>query len=283
MEVVPSITRLNKIFKQNNWFDKDFDESAFNNFCHLLEVLEPLERELILELVDRYVWISGSEYLENIIDTLNLVPTAELTPLKKIYLFPIIKPGDEGKAKSGISLIYDLKGVTFRLENYKLKRFNVLSHFDDFKGDFDLKEDECLFLIDDYIGSGDTLNQCLDAILKNDKISIDKIKIITISCQKESYEQFMAKKVNIFTKHLVKKGISDYNEQPFIDEKKNLMKLIEKFIPGDKNFSLGWDQSEGIITLKRTPDNTFPIFWRKFKKNGKYFDAPFSRNENFFE
>jgi len=32
-----------------------------------------------------------------------------------------------------------------------------------------------------------------------------------------------------------------------------------------------------LVTLQRTPNNTFPIFWEKHKLKGKEFDAPFSR------
>ena len=55
------------------------------------------------------------------------------------------------------------------------------------------------------------------------------------------------------------------------------MKEIEKLIPGDKFFSFGYNKSEALVTLNRTPDNTFPIFWRNHKKGGKVFQAPFPR------
>jgi hypothetical protein len=56
---------------------------------------------------------------------------------------------------------------------------------------------------------------------------------------------------------------------------------IENLIPGGKNFSLGYNNCEALITLARTPDNTFPVFWMKHRIGKKYFDAPFSREETF--
>jgi hypothetical protein len=56
----------------------------------------------------------------------------------------------------------------------------------------------------------------------------------------------------------------------------SIMTEIEKLIPGN-HFSFGYNQSEALITLMRTPDNTFPIFWKEHKKSGEFYDAPFSR------
>ena len=58
------------------------------------------------------------------------------------------------------------------------------------------------------------------------------------------------------------------------------MLRIEKMIPAGSFFSLGYNDSEALVTLLRTPDNTFPIFWKEYKKNGKKFEGPFSRTEN---
>lgn len=33
------------------------------------------------------------------------------------------------------------------------------------------------------------------------------------------------------------------------------------------DYSLGFKESESLISLLRTPDNTFPIFWNNYKKN----------------
>ena len=54
---------------------------------------------------------------------------------------------------------------------------------------------------------------------------------------------------------------------------------IEKMIPGGSHYTLGYNQSEALITMVRTPDNTFPIFWKTYKKGSQKFDAPFSREE----
>ncbi len=57
------------------------------------------------------------------------------------------------------------------------------------------------------------------------------------------------------------------------------MLKMEKRIPAASFFSLGYNRCEALITLARTPDNTFPIFWKKYKIGKQSFDAPFSRED----
>jgi hypothetical protein len=77
--------------------------------------------------------------------------------------------------------------------------------------------------------------------------------------------------------YLSKKGISDYYHSPIREEKTRIMKEIEKLIRMKKRFSLGYNSSEALFTLIKTPNNTFPVFWKEYKKNGVIFEAPFQR------
>ena len=44
-------------------------------------------------------------------------------------------------------------------------------------------------------------------------------------------------------------------------------------------YSLGYDQQECLINLLRCPDNTFPIFWGKYKKTVlNHVKPPFPRH-----
>lgn len=277
MDVVPSITRLTKIFKVKRWFDKDYEEFAFDNFCKLLEVLNPEERLLVLELTERYLWITGGEYTENIGNAFNLIAPEYLAAVKTIYLFPISKPSDIDKIKSGVSLLYDVKSMSFKLSKYIGKQFKLLKSFEEMKQPFELKTDELLFLVDDYIGGGKTLNACMSEIFKNTNIKVGKVIIMSIGCQLRTYNTLQAAGNKIYCPHILPKGISDFDEPSVADKKIALMKVIEQSIPGSDKFSLGWDSSEGTITLKRTPNNTFPVFWKNIKRNGKLLKAPFLR------
>jgi hypoxanthine phosphoribosyltransferase len=78
-----------------------------------------------------------------------------------------------------------------------------------------LKKNETIFLIDDYIGSGETLNFCLDELRVNPTINNDKINIISLASQNEIYEKLKAEGIAFYTDFISKKGISDDYSPPF--------------------------------------------------------------------
>ena len=272
--------KLNKIFKTNNWTEKDIDEFVFDNFCKLINNLDNSQRALIIELTEKYKWISYTDYNSRVLSTIDSIELEKLQDLMTVYLFPIIKREDEGKFKSGQFLIYQIKSFKRYLKNYNGITFKYISKFDDLKEEnLKLKNNEALFLIDDYIGSGETLNFCLDELRVNPSISNDKINIISLASQNEIYEKLKAEGIAFYTDFISKKGISDNYSPPLLQEKIEIMLEIEKMIPGGSHYTLGYNQSEALITMVRTPDNTFPIFWKTYKKGSQKFDAPFSREE----
>ncbi|PWV44627.1 hypothetical protein [Chitinophaga sp. S165] len=279
MKDTESIRALTKIFKEKEWFSKDSESLVYESFCDLLEVLAPDERKLLIELTHRYFWIAGNEYEKHITDVIKDIPDEILVGIKKLLLFPVIKPTDEGRAKSGTGLVYDIRAMMPKLTKMKNISPFIIDEFQSFSRSLDGNLNILLCLVDDFIGTGDTLDQCLEEIKKFAELKLDRTVIVSISCQKETYDKLRAEGVRIFSKYIIERGITDFNEQPFIEEKKALMRSIEKQIPGASSFSLGFQESEAIITLKRTPDNTFPIFWKKLRRNGKYFDAPFLRED----
>jgi hypothetical protein len=280
MTTIESISQLNKIFKTKKWSEKDVDEFAFDNFCKLLDNINETQRRLIIELVERYQWISFTEYQEKILSTLEKVEDKKIEKLKNIYFFPIIKPEDEGLYKSGPTLIYPIKAFKNHLTKYKNVTFKYISKFENLTDpSFKLQDNEAIFLIDDYVGSGETLNTCLDLIKTNKTIKNDKINVLTLAIQKETANNIIQQGITSYSEYYSSRGITDFNESPLLEEKVKIMLEIEKMIPGGNNFSFGYKESEALITLARTPDNTFPIFWMKHRIGKVKFEAPFSRDE----
>lgn len=280
MTTIESISELDKIFKTKKWTEIDIDEFVYDNFCKLLDNVKESERELIIELVERYQWISYSEYQEKILSALESFEDEKIEKLKTIYFFPIIKFKDEGGFKSGQFLIYLIKAFKKYLKKYTNIKFKYVSKFEHLTDpEFKLKQNETIFLIDDYIGSGETLNDCLEIIRSNKNITNDKLNIVTIAIQKETSEIISKEGISIYSACFSPRGLSDFYELPILEEKIKVMLEIEKLIPGGSHFSLGYNSCEALITLVRTPDNTFPVFWKKHRIGKKYFDAPFSREE----
>lgn len=43
---------------------------------------------------------------------------------------------------------------------------------------------------------------------------------------------------------------------------------------------LGYKESEGLVTMIKTPNNTLPFYWYEGKRDGKFMMAPFPRRNN---
>lgn len=278
MDAYQAIMTVNRIFKSKQWVQKDTQELAFNGFCNLFSSLENHQIDLLLELTTNYHWITQPEYQDKLIEAMEAISQYELVGVQKIYFFPIIKPEDEEKAKSGEHLFYIIKSNRHLLTKYTKIKFDFVKTFERLEG-INLKADERLYLVDDYVGSGQTFNYCMSEVAKNKTLTSNLIKIICIAIQEETKNNLMSNGFAILTTLTLRKGITDFNNSPDIEQKKDLMRDIERYVPGSKPFSLGYDETEALITLARTPDNTFPVFWKKFKKAGKSFDAPFARFE----
>lgn len=284
MKAVDAIMKLNKIFKSKNWVEKDHDEFVFDQFCKLFNNLDnDEERKLIIELTENYTWISFTEYQGKILNSLKLVEDEKLEQLKKIYFFPIIKPEDEGKIKSGPYLLYPLKSYKKFLPRYSHIKFEIITSFDTMKKEnFEIKDNEQIFLMDDYIGSGETLTTCIEHLKSNNDFTNENFSIVSIATQKEIYDKTMLEGISYYCDTIKNKGITDNYVDPELSSNINLMKDLENMIPGGSHFSFGYNDSEGLITLIRTPDNTFPIFWKEYRKGRDKFKAPFSRDESVY-
>jgi hypothetical protein len=267
--------KLYNIFVEKKWTEYDGNKDVFKKFCELLLNLNDEQQELIIDLVKRYTWISYSMYQKKIIDILNKVDDCKLTGIKKIILFPIMKPEDENKSKSGHGILVLTKTTIKTLEKYKRFQIEIIESYDTIKANnFILKETDTIFLLDDFLGSGETIKATIEEILLNKNIITSNINVISIAMQSNSIDYLKSIGVIYYTDVTLEKGITDYYITPKLEENVLLMKEIEKLIPGN-HCRFGYNDSEALITLLRTPDNTFPIFWKQHKKSGIFYEAPF--------
>lgn len=276
--LLPNIyAELYHLFSSKKWTKIDNNEIVFERFCNLASNLSEEQMRFVLELTEEYRWVSNSEY-QKILSKLLRQLSAINHDIKKYYVFPIIKPEDEQKNKSGNVISYILKAVKpFVTECDKID-FKELTRFEEIhSGKFKLKKNEMLLLVDDFVGSGETIKSCVKEVLKNRTITNQKIIVSTIMIQQPSMDFLDKEKIRYIFEAIAKKGISNKYSGKELKAKVKLMLAIEKLIPGGRNFSFGYEESEALVTMLRTPDNTFPIFWKEHRSGREKFKAPFSR------
>ena len=270
------ILKLNKLFEKKKWNQIENSDYVYESLCALSENISEDEQahQLFLDLIDQYNWMSYNDYSNQINHLLYEILINSNIKMSKIYSFPIIKPEDQNKNKSGNSISYMMKCNKPYLRQAKHIKFEEITLFSDLST-LTLKPDEYLILVDDYIGSGETLFACINEIEKINSSLCDKIIIATIAVQNDTI--VLLNNYKFYYSMAVSKGISSRYSSPIKEEHLETMLSLEKKLISGRNFSLGYEESEGLVTMLRTPDNTFPIFWHEYKKStGLY--PPFPRD-----
>lgn len=267
MKSITYLIELDKIFEEKKWKEKENYEKVLNTLSNFSNIIfeKDEEYDLFLELLREFHWISLNDYYNSCKKLLTEIINDLDSSNQNIYIFPIITKNQNSKIKSGYLVAYLIKSLIASIENIHTYKFEDVNNFVDI-GKIKFKKNDVLLLVDDFIGSGETLEECIQDVKKANKNIGDKFKILTIAIKKDTYVR-LSKKYNIYKKLEILKGISDYNTGDDINEKKLIMRNIEnRIFSSIDDYSLGFKESESLITLLRTPDNTFPIFWNNYKK-----------------
>lgn len=270
-------SKLIEIFNDKSWEIEDGlnEVSLFNRFCSTLSELSDDQQMLILEMTERFTRIKFEEYLiyiKEVLDVLVKDKTIGITSINNIYIAPLLSPDDFGKSKSSTMVQYSIRGI---IQNIPELAFKRIIYTEGLKVDSEHinKEDSILLLVDDFVGTGETAYAAINHLSNVEKVDEKRIVILSIAALEAGISFLESLEIIIFTALVFKKGITDFYPSEIVPEKITLMESIEKKIKVHKNERLGFKGSEALITLIRTPNNTFPVFWKQ--KNNRI--APFPR------
>lgn len=276
-----NFTRLTVIFISKSWEIDDGDNnfSLFNRFCNALAVLSEDEQTLVLELTENFTKIDPTSYFEHLANVLKkFIQTnqTKLVEVKTIYIAPLLSPRDFGKSKSSTTVQYFFKTVINmypEITNSLADKNIVFTDGLEVNEGLINKKENILLLVDDFIGSGGTAIEAVDYLKIEKNIEESKIFIIVIAILEIGERELICKNIPVYYIMKFVKGITDRYAPHLIPEKISLMESIESKIKVHKNERLGYNNSEALISLMRTPNNTFPVFWKENK--GRI--APFPR------
>lgn len=273
------LIRISQIFEKNNWLiesKEDAKDSLFNRFCErILEINENKKRDLVLELTERYLWVQEEQYIHYLIDAVKkmMQMKPEINEKTKIYIMPLVSPEDEGKTKSSSMLVYLFNSVKLRYDNVLSRyKFEIIDKNENLSLYLENK-DAILVLADDYVGTGETAEKCLLHILKM-KVEISQVAIVSLVAQQMGLDYLSKYNVCVSASVVRQRGISDFYEDEILHENIQLMREIEDKMSIREKYKFGYKKSEALVTMCRTPNNTFPIFW---EESGNMKIAPFPR------
>lgn len=279
---VAVVSRLWKIFEDKGWeIDSKASNaySSFNRFCELFEYLNPKQIDLLCTLTKFYLLVKFQDYSSSLSSALEKLPQNHFENIKTLYVVPLLAPEDEKKDKSShtiAKLFYDMDVKSHSRINF----LDIILKFKNKALPVEIVEDDSMgvLFVDDFIGSGGTAIAALNHLKSMRNIPPDRITILSLVAHKLGVEALAAKGYSVATAHLVGRGISDRFSEPEKTKHLESMEKIETWLEVDSEFRLGFKNSEALVTVNRTPNNTFPIYWlRKTNQEGLDIGAPFER------
>ena len=181
---------LISVFKEQNWDIEEStaaENSVFDMFCKRLEELESdADRELMLELTRKYLVVNLEEYGKYMVDVFRKFIDRNKDKIGKtevIHMFPVQDKDYPAKTKSGNVMCYLFQGnLMRRFDEFRNKRIRIIETFDGLEK---YKEDiECLLLVDDFVGTGDTILGCIN-LIEEKGIKKERIKALTLVMQEQ--------------------------------------------------------------------------------------------------
>lgn len=274
--------KLVEVFTANEWEIPNEEagmESRFNRFCERLCTLDAEEQRLVIELTRRFTAIGGTEYPQLILKLMNCLHSQNLpvfSEVEKVFILPLIAPEDRGRTKSSSVVWYHCREELIRYSPLLADKTVLCCDIEKTSWIKNLKINELVILVDDFIGSGETAVSAVNWLTDSFGTDPKQIVILSIAALEMGIDHVRQKTgVEVYAYYIFRKGISDYYSDDQRDGCLKTMAGIEDKLKVDSDFRLGYAQSEALISLIRTPNNTFPVFWKKKDKSSP---APFLRD-----
>ena len=218
------------------------------------------ELELMLKLITNFSYIDSDTYYRYIKEF-----TEEITSTYNEKNTQILPTAIDSDSDSSQEIIYKVKSL---LPNFGWQSSKVLGRMNrPITKETDKKN---IIIIDEFIGSGKTMiNRHNKIVLDFARVGIEdyNITLYSIVSTEVGLENIKKSGINVKTKVIIKKGISDFEATENIEKSIQIMKKLEdklskKFLGQDMP-SLGYGETESLYARENgnTPNNVFPIFW----------------------
>jgi hypothetical protein len=264
------IAQLSELIERKGWSSFDGTlrrrgDTVSGLLVTFLERMASPQRALAMDLLSDYLILK--DYTLPAIDLLDRICAATSGSLK---IAPV-KTRRAGRIKSGDALVYEMDAHQMSIEERILK-----FHDDPFEAEF-WEGSEKKILVDDFIGSGDQIFEMIDEISKSG-IAPRIDTVATIVMQEPGQKRLLDHGINVITIYARPKALTYLASTSGKDEGelRAIYLEIEKHTGCSPFESFGYQNTEATVTMKKTPDNTLPIFWYEGDAG---WPAPFPRKQ----
>lgn len=270
---IPDLVSLERIFEahgwKNNYYFSDSAKPVFDMCSELLARLNHSQKQLFFELLRKYDHVTDyTTECRQLAAQLKL----KLNPARQYFVLPC-EGNDGGFIKSGHSVCYELKSF-FRQSEYP----NVDFLDSAASGKIQFGQHYSHVIVDDFIGSGSQAQTFLSGLINRGLVP-DQTHVLAICMLSEGSSNLRRSNFNLIANRTRPKAFADSYAIGAMrhDEALECYLSIEAMVRIKNKYSLGFSKSEALVTMKRTPNNTLPIFWSDKLRGGGKWPAPFPR------
>lgn len=276
MTEIEFVEKISNLFIEKGWHNANVYKNSLKSMLCISSKMSEDEREMFYSLTEKFIKVPISLYPKEIMDNIQRIPDEWLIGKKSLHILPLLDPKDEGKkTKSSIHMTY-----YFRIDEINMheKFRGIRLYFDEEDRILDdMKQKKakkrCLIMfVDDFIGSGETAFKCLEKKLKKFEIDESKVIVFSLYTMKMALSKLQEKGIRVVPGKILQQGISSISNDETREKYKECMENVENQIDVPEKYRFGYGRSESLISLGRTPNNTFPIYWQPHKNT-----PPFER------
>ncbi|MCM1140698.1 MAG: hypothetical protein NC453_19175 [Muribaculum sp.] len=238
-----------------------FSENRFNSLCNTYQMLNEEQRVLFWDLLKRFLFIPLSKYQEELaIATKKMLDSVNQ---KNILIYNGLSTKEMGKIKSNYLISYQFKASNLRsIVSLWPRNLQVVNNIKELLciQSFD---DTTLVLVDDFVGSGETIEKAFYDISIRLKVYgkvIRKFVVLCIVAMHQAIERLSRSGIQVYCTHEISRGISDFYSGKDLTNATRIMTEIERKLNVSDNFKFGYRQSEALVSMERCPNNTFALF-----------------------
>lgn len=252
--------------------------AVIQKFGAVLERLTAVERDLVITLVEDFLYCPFFDYIPLLTQALRGLPASLTKGKSSLILLPLAETGKNGKPKSSSALLYPAEHLVLPylapFSTFSVKGFEKMELL---ATEASTRKNTLLIFVDDFIGSGGTAVTAIKRYRKNFAASTDSAAIVAIVAQRQGLMRIAGEGIPVSVAIQRSKGISESARLPNRASALAMMDDLEKRLGVAKDYLRGYEACEALVTMVRTPNNTFPVFWHPTTAAGIKWPAPFRR------
>ncbi len=277
---VGKLIKIYKIFKERDLGvenDHGAGSESFDDFCGLMKRITDDQQELMMYLLQKYLRMGTANYIGLLPELLKKIDSYVNTGAELLFF----SAESNENNKSGNFLLYCLKTLVKVNKIFKNAKINNSNLSNNEMIRYVMKKtNSYLILLDDFVGSGEQASTEAVKFLENG-VNKNNFLVACFVAQKQGIEKLAKLGIDVIYLEKRDKAITeDYSLSK--EERGYFIKTmldIEESINVLPKESFGYNQVEATVTMGRTPNSTFPIFWKpNGKRRDNYIKAPFPRH-----